>query len=215
MSELAQADCPIDRNATSLRLGDRQLVAIIDTALADAARKSGDWLACRPGCTQCCVGAFAISQLDARRLREGISALAGTDPERAARVQRRARDYISRLAPEYPGDPMSGLLFESPEAEQQFEEFANDEMCPALDPATGTCDVYAARPMTCRAFGPPIRSEQGLGVCELCFHGASDEEIAACEMEVDPEGLEDVLLRQLHTEIGTTGQTIVAYCLVD
>ena len=37
--------------------------------------------------------------------------------------------------------------------------------------------------MTCRVFGPPVRSEDGLGVCELCFQGASDKEIAACEMK--------------------------------
>ncbi len=41
--------------------------------------------------------------------------------------------------------------------------------------------------MTCRVFGPPVRSEDGLGVCELCYHGASDEEIAACEMKPDPD----------------------------
>ena len=48
--------------------------------------------------------------------------------------------------------------------------------------------------MTCRVFGPPVRSEDGLGVCELCFQGASDEEIAACEMKPDPDDLESRLL---------------------
>ena len=43
--------------------------------------------------------------------------------------------------------------------------------------------------MTCRVFGPPVRSEDGLGVCELCFHGASEKEIAACEMSPDPNDL--------------------------
>ena len=41
--------------------------------------------------------------------------------------------------------------------------------------------------MTCRVFGPPVRSEGGLGVCELCFQGASEEAVAACEMVPDPE----------------------------
>ena len=38
---------------------------------------------------------------------------------------------------------------------------------------TGHCELYESRPMTCRVFGPPVRSEDGLGVCELCFHGAT------------------------------------------
>ncbi len=86
--------------------------------------------------------------------------------------------------------PATGILDESEAGQARFDDFANDEPCPVLDPETGACDLYAARPMTCRVFGPPVRSEEGLGVCELCYHGASDEEIAACEMEVDPEGLE-------------------------
>jgi len=51
------------------------------------------------------------------------------------------------------------------------------------------CDLYDARPMTCRTFGPPVRSAAARS-CELCFHGATDEQIAACEMVVDPENVE-------------------------
>jgi hypothetical protein len=40
---------------------DRGLVQIVDSAMAEAARRSGDWLVCRPGCTQCCIGPFAIT----------------------------------------------------------------------------------------------------------------------------------------------------------
>jgi hypothetical protein len=68
--------------------------------------------------------------------------------------------------------------------------------------------------MTCRVFGPPVRSEEGLGVCELCFQGASDQEIAACEMVPDPDGLEDQILRSMEKKSGESGQTIVAFCLV-
>ncbi len=67
--------------------------------------------------------------------------------------------------------------------------------------------------MTCRVFGPPVRSEDGLGVCELCFQGASEEEIAACEMKPDPENLESRLLAQLEKNSGTHGNTIIAFCL--
>jgi Fe-S-cluster containining protein len=192
---------------------DQALVQIVDSALADTARRSGKWLACRPGCTQCCIGVFPINSLDAVRLREGLANLEASAPESAVRVRQRARDAVSRLAKEFPGDPISGLLDESEEAERRFAEFANDEPCPALDAETGLCELYESRPMTCRVFGPPVRSEDGLGVCELCFQGASDEEIAACEMNPDPDDLESALVEELEKTTGAQGQTIVAFCL--
>lgn len=194
---------------------DQQLVQIVDAALADAARKSGEWLACRPGCMQCCTGPFAINQLDASRLRHGLEELAARDPQCAASVRARARESVSRLSTTFPGDPATGLLDEGEAAEERFAEFADDEPCPALDPQTGTCDLYAYRPMTCRTFGPPVRSgpEGGLGVCELCYHGARDDEIAACEMVPDPDDLESKLLAALEQSAGERGSTIVAFCL--
>jgi Fe-S-cluster containining protein len=195
--------------------GDKKLIQIMDVALADVARRSGEWLACRPGCTSCCIGVFPINQLDAQRLRRGLADLMTRAPDRAALVRQRAREAVARLAPEFPGDAVSGVLDEGEAAEQRFADFANDEPCPALDPVTGNCDVYESRPMTCRVFGPPVRSEDGLGVCELCFHGASDEEIAACEMKPDPDDLESRLLEKFEQATGIRGTTIVAYCLND
>ncbi|HXM64133.1 MAG TPA: YkgJ family cysteine cluster protein [Terriglobales bacterium] len=192
---------------------DQALVQIVDSALADSARRSGKWLVCRPGCTQCCVGVFTINQLDAARLREGLAQLEDSAPERARRVRERAREAVSRLSRDFPGDPTSGLLDEGEDAEQRFAEFANEEPCPALDPATGLCELYESRPMTCRVFGPPVRSEDGLGVCELCFQGATDEEIAACEMNPDPDDLEAALVEEIEKATGLHGQTIVAFCL--
>ena len=196
---------------------DQRLIQIVDAALADAAQKSGEWLVCRPGCTQCCIGPFPISQLDAARLRQGLTQLESADPPRATRVHQRARQAVARLAPDFPGNPSTGVLAEGEDAEARFADFANDEPCPALDPDTGMCDLYSARPMTCRTFGPPVRSgpEGGLGVCELCYHGASDKEIAACEMKPDPDGLEAKLLKNLEKTTGVRGNTIVAFCLAE
>ena len=193
--------------------GDQKLVQIIDSALADTARRSGEWLVCKLGCTQCCMGAFTINQLDALRLQRGLAELEVTDPARAAQVRERARASISRFSQDFPGDRKTGILDEGETAEALFEEFANDEPCPVLDPQTGRCDLYAARPLTCRVFGPPVQSEGGLGVCELCYHGASKEEIAACEMTVDPEGIEPALLDELERSTGRRGRTIVAFAL--
>jgi Fe-S-cluster containining protein len=200
---------------TSLPAADQKLIQIVDAALVETARKSGEWLVCRKGCTQCCYGVFAISQLDAMRLRKGLADLQAADPLRATQVRKRARQSVARLAPDFPGNAKSGILDDDEDAEARFADFANSEPCPALDPATGACDLYSARPMTCRTFGPPVRSGEGngLGVCELCYHGATEKQIAACEMVADPDNLEQKLIAEAERKSGKQGSTIVAFCL--
>jgi Fe-S-cluster containining protein len=193
---------------------DAQLVHIVDAALADAARRAGDQLACRIGCTQCCYGAFAINALDAARLHEGMITLRATNPALAAEIELRARAWLAKYRSDLLGDSETGVLGTSDADQASFENFANDAACPALDPATGRCDVYAWRPMTCRVFGPPVRSlgdsgADGLGHCELCFIGATPEQIAACEMPV-PHDLEAELLEV----IGAKDETVVAFALL-
>ena len=200
-------------SAKDLWLKDEGLIQIVDSALAKAARRSGEWLVCRPGCAQCCIGAFPINQLDALRLRRGLADLELREPQRAEGVRRRARESVARLSGDFPGDPVSGILDEGDEAVECFSDFASDEPCPVLDPETGNCELYESRPMTCRVFGPPVRSEDGLGVCKLCYHGASDEEIAACEMKPDPDDLESALLQTVEDSTRTRGNTIIAFCL--
>ena len=187
---------------------DRELIQIVDAAMAEAARLSGAWVVCRPGCAECCLGPFPITQLDAWRLREGLAQLERRDPERAARVRRRSRESVARMA-DFPGDLTTGILDEDEEAEERFAALPDEEYCPVLDPESLTCDLYEARPMTCRIFGPAVRSGGDvLGVCELNYRGATDEQIAACQVQVDPAGLEDALLE------GERQQTIVAFALM-
>lgn len=199
--------------ASEIRATDQALIQIVDSALADATRRSGEWLVCRQGCTQCCIGVFAINQLDALRLRRGLADLKKRAPRRADRVRERAREAVARLSRDFPGDPVSGVLDEGDDAAERFSDFANEEPCPVLDPETGNCELYESRPMTCRVFGPPVRSEDGLGVCELCYRGASDEAIAACEMKPDPDGFESALLKKVEAATGARGETIIAFCL--
>jgi Fe-S-cluster containining protein len=191
---------------------DQHLVQIIDAASADAARRSGHWLHCRLGCTQCCIGIFSITQLDAARLREGLAALDTENPEKAAAVRSRAAASIERLTPNFPGNAVTGELDES---DPRYEDFANDEPCPALDPATGACDLYAARPVTCRVFGPPVRSEDGIGVCELNFDGAGEEEILAAVLDTSWFPLEATLNAEAESQSGRTGTTTVAWALLN
>jgi Fe-S-cluster containining protein len=205
--------------------GDSQLVQIMDAALADAARRAGPWLACRPGCTQCCHGAFAINALDVERLKAGMAALWEKTPAVAEAVEGRARAWIAEFGNEFPGDAGTGVLGESDEEQARFEDFANDAPCPALNPETGLCDVYEWRPMTCRVFGPPVRIHpadgdlsvglpgagegEALACCELCFVGANEPEIAACEMSVPHE-----LEARLVEETRRSDETVVAFALL-
>jgi Fe-S-cluster containining protein len=198
---------------------DQRLVQIANAALADSARRSGKWLACRPGCSQCCVGVFAINQLDALRLKRGLAAMDVEDPEKAGRIRARAQKTVAELEPDFPGDPVTGIISEddSEEAKQKWNDFANDVPCPALHPENGTCEIYSHRPMLCRTFGPPVRSDENtddLTVCDLCFDSATDDEVAACEMVPDPENQEDVLLGELEKATGAKGETIIAFALV-
>ena len=89
---------------------DRAFLQVADAALAEAVRRSGPWLACHPGCSECCLGPFPITQLDAHRLRLGLAELEARDPGRAASVRERAR--------------------------QAAGEMGDDDPCPALDPAS-------------------------------------------------------------------------------
>src|ERR1035438_8137612 len=86
---------------------DQKLIQILDAALASAERRSGEWLICKPGCTPCCIGVFAIDQLDALRLQAGLVELDAADPHRALRVRERARQSMARIGPEFPGDVRS------------------------------------------------------------------------------------------------------------
>lgn len=187
------------------------LVQIVDNALADANRRGGAHLACHPGCSQCCVGVFPIAQQDAARLREG---LAFATPEKVASIRTRVLDALTRLDPWFPGDLASGILHEDHEAAILFEEFANDEPCPVLDPTTGTCDLYEHRPILCRTFGPPMRTpEDNLGTCELCFIHASTEEIAACELDPTIPDQEADSNEAWDAQHHTHGETLIAYAL--
>jgi Fe-S-cluster containining protein len=192
-----------------IEAADRRLLNVISDAMAEAARRSGAWLVCRPGCTQCCIGPFAITALDAIRLRRGLVELDVEDPPRAQAIRRRAAEYVRATSSIYPGDPVTGKLFD----EDALPDAMDELPCPALDPATGRCDLYSSRPITCRIFGPVTRVENGaFAACELCYSGASEEEMAACAIEVDPEGLEGEVLAALDRE-GASGATIVAYAL--
>ncbi len=190
------------------------LIQIVNAALADATQRSGPHLVCRPGCTQCCIGVFPIAHEDAARLREGLELLTQSDPARAQRIRTRVAASLTRLDPWFPGDVATGILSEDDDQTILFEEFANDEPCPVLDPDHGTCDLYEHRPILCRTFGPPMRTEEGnLATCELCYIQASTEEIAACELDPIIPALEADSNEAFNTAHSLHGETLIAYAL--
>lgn len=158
------------------------------------------------------------------RLRAGMAELTANDPQRASHVAERARLYLTEHGSSFPGNRSTGILDVGEGTQEAFETFANDAPCPALDVGTGLCDLYSARPMTCRVFGPPVRTEpdsdadteceESLAVCELCFTHATPEDVRACEMKVPHEEEEDLLEKLLASEPDCTGDTIVAFCLI-
>ncbi len=222
---------------------DAELVQIVDASLADATRRGGAWLACKPGCTPCCHGVFRISQLDAARLRQGLGLVRAESPERAGRIAARARAAVARLRAHFPGDPGTGLLHpdipgpagsildeaahdelvasdlaEGAADASPWDTFADlpeaDEACPVLDPATGRCELYSARPLTCRIFGPPVQGENGIGVCELCYTGANEEHVLRGEMYLQHHALESELDAEL-AAAGLHGETVIAWALAE
>lgn len=187
---------------------DRCLIRAVDASFAEGAERAGDWCACRPGCTACCLGPFPITELDAWRLREALRVMAEADPDRASRVRRRARAAIAVMGPRFPdqGDD---------EAEEAFCARHDALPCPALDPETGRCDLYDARPISCRTYGPPVRiGDEDLPPCDLWFDGAPLDAIERARVEPDPGDLEGTLLAALGATVTPERHTSVAHALL-
>ena len=195
---------------------DHELVQIVDASLASAtlrARKPDgtSWLACRSGCTPCCHGVFRITALDAERLRVAYGTLRREDVSRAEAMRMRAQALANSLHAAFPGDAATGIL--SSEEDGTWDDFADrpeaDAPCPVLDPATGRCELYEGRPLTCRIFGPPVLNESGIGICELCYVGASEAEVLGGEMHLNHQNLEEELDRDF-----PPAETIIAWALL-
>jgi Fe-S-cluster containining protein len=198
----------------SFAADDRRLLAAVDAAGAEAARLAGDRLVCRAGCTECCIGPFPITELDAARLRNGLSELAARDAAAAARIRDRARTAARALAPGFPGDAARGVLGEDEAAREEYFTIHSAMPCPVLDPETGFCELYAHRPVSCRTFGPPMRiGGEDLPPCRLCFQGSTPAEVESCRVALDCSAVEAPLTARAEEASGRGGETLIALAL--
>ena len=112
-----------------------QLHIDIDVRVQTIREDRSDWL-CGKGCDSCCRRLADVPQLTVAEwglLREGLAAL---PPERLREI----RINMAALS----GQPSRPIT------------------CPLLDLATGSCPVYAQRPVACRTYGFYVQRDLGL-----------------------------------------------------
>ena len=191
---------------------DRALLADVHRSLSQAETSLQGRLDYGRGCPRCCYGPFPINVLDARRLRQGLTALSAREPEQARAIVQRARRSAVRLGSTFPGT--AGILGADDGAVEAFFKHFAAEPCPVLDQASGRCELYESRPLACRTFGPPVRiGDQDLPPCERCFTGSLEDERRAI-VDIDPEQREDAILDRLEAD-GAHGETVIAFALAD
>ncbi|MEE2636876.1 MAG: YkgJ family cysteine cluster protein [Acidobacteriota bacterium] len=194
--------------------GDRRLVALVDEATGRARDRAGPHLTCQAGCSPCCFGPFAITQLDAWRLRRGLNRLAETNVGRANGVRRRAHAAVETQSPVFPSGRVG--LFATEAEEHRFYRQFESSPCPALDPDSGACVVYEWRPLVCRTYGPPVRIDgDDFPPCPLCFTKATSDEVEAARQPIDVSVEEAPLVDAAETEFGRRGMTTVAFALAE
>ncbi len=188
---------------------DRRLVASVDAACARAVARAGAAVACRRGCTACCIGPFEISAADGWRLERGLRRLAAMDAPAARALRRRAGASWSRMRRSFPGE--GGRLGGDEAARETFFEAFGEEPCPVLDPESGACLLYRWRPLACRVQGVPGRyGEVVVPACRLNFIGSAPAVAAAATVDVDPDDAEAAVLAGLEAAGAGVGDTIVA-----
>lgn len=118
-----------------------EILADID-ARVDAIRADHpDW-SCAKGCDGCCRRLAAMPSLTAAEwdlLRDALAALAAP---RLAEIRQKMAALVA--------------------APSSFPV-----VCPLLEPASGACPVYAARPVACRTYGFYVQREHGLYCREI------------------------------------------------
>jgi Fe-S-cluster containining protein len=129
-------------------------------------------------------------------------------------LQSRVREAVELLGDGFPGDPASGRLVGDEAALDRFFIRHESLPCSALDPASGLCELYEWRPVSCRTYGAPVRfGRKDSPPCRLCFVGAPGDEIERCRVEPDRDGLEEAILAGLGVATGEDWETLIPFAL--
>lgn len=103
------------------------------------ARAEGSTIPCKKGCHACCYEAVLMTHFEAEPFVEALRAL----PKDVRRgIKLRLLEWFKRMKKagiKFAGEPNRSAYYKVHVA------------CPALDPETKTCLIYAARPIACRA----------------------------------------------------------------
>jgi Fe-S-cluster containining protein len=174
---------------------DARLIQIVDAAVAEAMQRGDGHIECRAGCSHCCFGPFAITDLDGARLRRGLNSL---PPEPSRRVVERAREAAAL---------MGGDLAD----ETQFSNLP----CPVLDLETNRCLLHEFRPIACRLHGPAMRVDGvELQHCRLNYTQLDAAKIRTLRVEVDPAGWQETAVEQHLAEGGIIARTYIAFAIL-
>jgi len=134
------------------------LLQEVDQWFAGCVQRHESSITCARGCSSCCRGLFDITLLDALYLRSGFNQLS-EDIQDSIRLKAGAQ--LEPLTARWPIFTAPWLLNPIPEIEWDDMMPEDDETpCPLLS-ETGTCLVYAHRPMTCRLNGIPLIDVSG------------------------------------------------------
>lgn len=185
------------------------LLPALDAAVSRSWSLAGAHLQCRAGCSACCEATFAISAQDVWRLRTGLEA---APPELARAIRERAAAVRREQGAEFPGNATTGELTDNAEWQEWFFERQRGRPCPVLNPESGSCDLYAARPAACRTYGHLIQIGETPPppVCRLNFTGLSQAEQNKFLVRVADPLANHPLAEQL-----PPGQTTIAFALID
>ena len=126
------------------------------------------------------------------------------------------RDRVARAvaaqAPYFPGDAEG--TFDDAASEDAFCERFEEAPCPALDPLTGTCDLYDCPPDRLPHLGPPLRvGDEDVPPCALWFTSAAPAEVERARQALDIAHLEHPMTDEVEADTLRFGATTVAFAL--
>ena len=199
----------------------RELLERLDEWFEEGRRHARGLLPCRCGCSACCHGPFDVSVADVELLLDAVRRL---PPDEGAEVWGRARallDKMEALEPDWRAP--HAVLDLGDHRFDRLVETLTEQPCPLLDDS-GSCRIYADRPLVCRLIGLSMITPAGRVIENTCpiqqqFPGYADlppnpfdlEELEVAELEC----LQGAARRLLGDSARHDFETTIAAAIVD